>query len=277
MTVHPLQFEHIVRTALMEDLAQGDRTTDSIFTDEICSAFIVAKEPGVLAGFPVAAEVFRQVDPQVRFLANFQDGQQIKAGDCVAKITGRMSSVLKAERTALNFLQRLSGVATLTGEAVSKVAGTNARIVDTRKTTPGLRILEKYAVRMGGGENHRFNLGEMVMIKDNHIAGAGSITEAVRRVRQNVGFPVKIEVEAANLADVAEALASGVDVIMLDNMDTETMTESVKLVGGRALVEASGGITAGRLCEVARTGVDLISLGYLTHHYRSLDLSLKLE
>jgi nicotinate-nucleotide pyrophosphorylase (carboxylating) len=275
--VHPLQFREQISRALAEDLAYGDKTTDSIFIDEVGMAELLAKEAGIVAGLSVAAEVFAQLDPAVVFTPWVADGERISPGDVMVTVHGRIASILKGERTALNFLQRLSGIATLTGEAVHAVAGTNARIVDTRKTTPGLRLLEKHAVRMGGGENHRLNLADMVMIKDNHIQGAGSITDAVNRVRKQVGFPVKIEVEAASLDDVDEALSCQVDVIMLDNMTSPQMEEAVKRVSGRALVEASGGITAQRLREVAETGVDLISLGYLTHGYHALDLSLKLK
>lgn len=273
--MHPLQFKEIIKAALFEDLSLGDKTTDSIFSDESGKAEIISRENGIIAGLPVAAEVFAQVGG-ARFMAHVKDGDSIKPGDCIATIEGYVSSILKGERTALNFLQRLSGIATQTAAAVELVAGTGTRIVDTRKTTPGLRILEKYAVRIGGGENHRFNLGDMVMIKDNHIKGAGSITEAVDRVRKSVGFPVKIEVEAASLSDVDEALTCRVDVIMLDNMPVTDMAAAVALVGGAALTEASGGITESQLKEVAKTGVDLISLGYLTHSYRSFDLSLLL-
>ena len=210
---------------------------------------------------------------EVVFTPSVSDGDRISPGDILGTVHGPVAAILKGERTALNFMQRLSGIATLTGEAVRAVEGTKARIVDTRKTTPGLRVLEKYAVRMGGGENHRFNLADMVMIKDNHIIGAGSITQAVNRVRKQIGFPVKIEVEAATLQDVEEALSCYVDVVMLDNMTSPQMKEAVRLVSGRVLLEASGGINAQRLREVAETGVNLISLGYLTHGYHALDIS----
>ncbi len=275
--MHPLQFRSIVSTALAEDLSLGDRTSDSIFDGERASAVIETREAGVVSGLPVVAEVFFQLDKGLDFTANFKDGDEMHPGDCLARLEGPVASILKGERTALNFLQRMSGIATATRSAVEKVRGTRAKIVDTRKTTPGLRILEKYAVRMGGGENHRFNLGDMVLIKDNHIKGAGSISAAVARVREKCSFPVKVEVEAAAIEDVLEALACRVDVIMLDNMTTALMAEAVKLVGGRTLVEASGGVTEGRLREIAATGVDLISVGYLTHSYRSLDISLNLE
>lgn len=273
--MHPLQFKQIVANALTEDFGFGDRTTDSIFTNEQGKAVIISRESGIVAGLAVAEEVFAQIGG-VDFQAQIGDGEQMNPKDVIVTIAGSVASILKGERVALNFLQRLSGIATLTNAAVKRVSGTGARIVDTRKTTPGLRVLEKYAVRIGGGENHRFSLADMVMIKDNHIQGAGSITNAVAKVRRYAGFSLKIEVEAATLADVDEALLCGVDVIMLDNMTTEMMAEAVDLVDGRALVEASGGIMPVRLRQVAETGVDLISLGYLTHSYASFDLSLKL-
>jgi nicotinate-nucleotide pyrophosphorylase (carboxylating) len=274
--VNILQYRAVVAAALSEDLSFGDRTTDSIFRDEQAIAEIVTRETGVVAGLTVAAETFAQVDSRVLFTPQHNDGDSIKPGDCLARIEGPIAAILKGERTALNFLQRMSGIATMTQSAVQQLTGTLAKVTDTRKTTPGLRILEKYAVRVGGGENHRFHLGDMVLIKDNHIRGAGSIKEAVSRVREHAGFTVKIEVEAASLADVKEALSSNVEIIMLDNMTNEEMSEAVKMVAGQALVEASGGITLTRLREVAETGVDIISLGYLTHGYRALDLSLNI-
>ncbi len=274
--MHLMQFRSLVAAALAEDLSWGDITSDSIFTDEMGRAFITAKKAGVACGLPVAAEVFSQVDPCLDFTASFRDGQEIKPGDCLAELAGPLASILKGERTALNFLQRLSGIATAARAAVVAVAGTGAQIVDTRKTTPGFRLLEKYAVRVGGAKNHRFHLGDMALIKDNHIRGAGSIGAAVSRVRARAGFPLKIEVEAATLEDVRESLKAGVEVIMLDNMEVGLMAEAVRLVDGRALVEASGGITRENLQEVAATGVDLISLGYLTHSSPALDMTLNL-
>ena len=275
--MHPLQYRTIVANALAEDLSFGDRTTDSIFRDEKVTAMIKTRENVVVCGLSVAKEVFSLLDKRVKYTPHFRDGDAISSGDCLVHLEGPVAAILKGERTALNFLQRMCGISTATRSAVRKVSGTKARIVDTRKTTPGLRILEKYAVRMGGGENHRFNLGDMVLIKDNHIKGAGSIGEAVSRVRDNAGFSAKIEVEVNTLEAVREALECGVEVIMLDNMFTILMVEAVKIVAGRALVEASGGISEGKLKEIAATGVDLISLGYLTHGYRSLDLSLILR
>ncbi|MFW0861355.1 MAG: carboxylating nicotinate-nucleotide diphosphorylase [Dethiobacter sp.] len=275
--MHPLQYRRLVGDALSEDLFYGDRTTESIFSGEIAIAELFAKEAGIVAGLPLFLEVFAQVDQAVECNFFCADGDHVAAGQRLAIVSGRIASILKGERTALNFMQRMSGIATMTGAAVQAVAGTAAKIVDTRKTTPGWRVLEKYAVRIGGGENHRFNLADMVMIKDNHVKGAGSISEAVARIRARAGFALKIEVEAASLADVREALACGVEIIMLDNMTVTVMREAVLFVDRRTLLEASGGIAAERLREVAETGVDLISLGYLTHSCRALDLSLKLQ
>jgi nicotinate-nucleotide pyrophosphorylase (carboxylating) len=274
--LEPLLYKDIVAMALKEDLGFGDRTTESIFKDEIAKAEIVAKESGVVAGLPVAKEVYAQLDGNVHFKAKLQDGERVQPGDCLVGLNGPIASILKGERVALNFMQRMSGIATAAYLAVEKVSGKGAKIVDTRKTTPGLRLLEKYAVRIGGAGNHRFNLSDMVLIKDNHIVGAGSISKAVARVRQNCGFTVKIEVETASLAEVQEAVDCGVEIIMLDNMTVSQMAEAVFLIGGRTLVEASGGVDPEQLEEAAATGVDLISLGYLTHSSRILDLSLNL-
>jgi len=271
-----LLYSHIVAAALAEDLGFGDVTTEGLLTDEAGKAQVVACESGVLAGMPVAAEVFRLIDPYLTLTSLCRDGDSFNPGDVLASIEGSLASILKGERVALNFLQRLSGIATRTSVAVTKVAGTKARITDTRKTTPGLRVLEKYAVRMGGGENHRYSLSDLVLIKDNHIFAVGSISEAVARARKHAGFPVKIEVETTALKQVREALDCGVDIIMLDNMSDEEMTAAVNLVAGRALVEASGGISEERLYRVACTGVDLISIGALTHGSRALDLALNL-
>ena len=274
--MHRLTYADLVTRALLEDVGLGDRTTSSIFQDEEANALVEARQEGVIAGLDVAREVFFQVDARVNFVPASEDGQRVAPGGILAQLQGPISGILTGERVALNFLQRMSGIATNTRAAVDAVRGTKARITDTRKTTPGLRVLDKYAVRVGDGENHRFNLSDMVLIKDNHIKGAGSITEAVSRVRRYCGFPVKIEVEAANLEDVREALACAVDIIMLDNMDSDKMAEAVSVIAGKALVEASGGITRERLVEVAKTGVDYISLGYLTSSSPTLDISLNL-
>ncbi|MGI5823419.1 MAG: carboxylating nicotinate-nucleotide diphosphorylase [Dethiobacteria bacterium] len=269
-------YKNIVAAALAEDVGFGDRTTASIFTVQKGEGLIVTREAGVVAGLQVAAEVFAQVNPGVHFQTELADGDSIKPGDKLAFLAGPLAGILTGERVALNFLQRLSGIATATRDAVERVAGSGAMITDTRKTTPGLRVLEKYAVRAGGGENHRFNLFDMVLIKDNHIRGAGSISAAVRRVKQRCGFTVKIEVEAGTLEEVQEALQCGVDVIMLDNMCTEEMSAAVRLINKKALVEASGGITREKLAEVASAGVDLISLGYLTYAAGALDFALEI-
>jgi len=267
--------KEIVAWAIAEDLGWRDITTDSIFSTEEGKAALVAREDGIIAGLEVAREVFRQVDPHLSYTTDLQDGNVISAGAELVKLEGPVAGILKGERVALNFLQRMSGTATATGEAVEAVRGTGARITDTRKTTPGLRILEKHAVRMGGGENHRFNLSDMALIKDNHIRRAGSIRKAVEKVKERAGFTVKIEVEVENLEELQEALASGVDIIMLDNMPVPQMAEAVRLINRRALCEASGGITRDKLLEVAQTGVDLISLGYLTGGSQRLDLALE--
>jgi len=275
--VHRLTYAELVTRALAEDVGWGDRTTESIFTDEQAEASIEARRAGIIAGIDLAREVFCQVDQQVEFAPEVGDGYAAAPGDVLVRLNGPAAGILTGERVALNFLQRMSGIATSTRTAVEAVAGTKARVTDTRKTVPGLRVLDKYAVRVGGGENHRFNLSDMVLIKDNHIKGAGSIAEAVTRVRQHCGFPVKIEVEVTNLEEVREALACGVDLIMLDNMESGVMSQAVAVIEGQALVEASGGITPERLLEVAKTGVDYISLGYLTTGSPSLDIALNLQ
>ncbi|MBS4021236.1 MAG: carboxylating nicotinate-nucleotide diphosphorylase [Dethiobacter sp.] len=274
--MHQLLYKDIVTAALKEDLGFGDLTTETIFADQEGKAEIMARERGIAAGLAVAAEAFAQVDPRIVFTPSLNDGDNFAPGDVLAVLHGPLAGILTAERVALNFLQRLSGIATATGNAVNAVRGTGVKILDTRKTTPGLRVLEKYAVRTGGGENHRYNLSDLVLIKDNHIHGAGSISEAVARVRKRRGFAAKIEVEAATLKDVKEALECGVEIIMLDNMDTSQMAEAVKIIAGRALIEASGAIRQEQLQKVAATGVDYISLGSLTHSCRALDLSLNL-
>ena len=273
--MHRLLYKEIVAAAVAEDLGSGDRTTESILLEETGKAEIVTREEGIVAGLAVAREVFSQIDRRISFMAQAQDGDHLRPADRLVLLQGPLSGILTGERVALNFLQHMSGIATATGRAVESIRGTGACIVDTRKTTPGLRVLEKYAVRTGGGENHRFSLSDMVLIKDNHIRCAGSITEAVARVRKRCGFTCKIEVEATTIPEVQEALECGVEVIMLDNMTLEMMRQAVRLIGGRALVEASGGITPDRLQEVAATGVNLLSLGYLTHSAPSLNLSLR--
>ncbi len=275
--IHPLLFRETVARALQEDLGRGDLTTDATVPPGVrAEGRLIAKANGVLAGAQVAAEAFRLVDGGLELELLLEDGARLAPGDEVLKVRGEARSILMAERVALNFVQRLSGIATATARAVEAAQGTRAMVVDTRKTTPGLRVLEKYAVRVGGGRNHRFGLDDAVMIKENHIAAAGSIEAAVRSARAKIGHMHKIEVEVESLEQVDEALEAGADVILLDNMDLETMRRAVEKVGGRALVEASGGIRPDDVGKVARTGVDVISLGWLTHSAPALDLSLEL-
>jgi nicotinate-nucleotide pyrophosphorylase (carboxylating) len=267
----------LIAKALEEDVGHGDVTTQAILSgDEGGTARAVAKEDMVVAGIDVFKEVFLSVDSDIRFHTDCHDGTAVKKGAILAEISGAIKNILIAERVALNFLQRLCGIATLTQKYVEEAMGTGAKIVDTRKTTPCLRDLEKYAVRMGGGFNHRFGLDGGVLIKDNHISAAGSITNAVRGIRDNIPLTLKIEVEAKDLKEVEEALASGVDIIMLDNMKTEEMRKAVALIKGRAIVEASGNVTLKRVREIAKTGVDYISVGALTHSAPAADISLNI-
>lgn len=275
MDLNQQQIMPIIERALAEDIGSGDVTTDSIIPREATTTgFILAKQSGVVAGLPVAAAVFRQLDQQIVFTPRKQDGDRIESGDILAELAGSARSILTGERVALNLLQRLSGIATKTAEMAESIAYYNTVVVDTRKTTPGLRILEKYAVRVGGGRNHRFGLYDAVLIKDNHIKVAGGIKKAAALARTKVPHTMKIEVEAEDLAGVQEALEARADIIMLDNMDLEAMREAVNLVAGRALVEASGGVTKERLPEIAKTGVNLVSVGALTHSAPALDISL---
>lgn len=270
-----LVVDEILKTALKEDAAYGDITTSSIVDkDSICSVDLIAKEDGVIAG----TEVFRRVftilgEVQVEF--DVSDGDEVRKTQVLGKIQGNAYNVLIGERLALNLLQRMSGIATITRMLVKEIEGTGARLLDTRKTTPNLRILEKYAAKIGGACNHRFNLSDGVMIKDNHIGAAGGIKEAIGRVRNNVSFVRKIEVEVESLEQVIEALESGADIIMLDNMDTETMKKAVEIIDGKALTEASGNVDLRRIREIAETGVDFISSGMITHSVKALDISMK--
>lgn len=273
--MNPLLLEEIVRRALLEDIGPGDVTAEAVIPeDRTARAEIRAKAAGCIAGMAAAATAFRLLDPDVRF-SGVADGTAVKPGDLVAEVAGRARALLSAERVALNFLQRLSGIATATARAVAAAAPYGVRIVDTRKTTPGLRMLEKEAVLAGGGANHRLGLYDAVLLKENHIAVAGGIAAAVERVRARVGHMVKIEVEVESLEQIEEALAAGADVIMLDNMSPDEMRRAVAMIGGRAVVEASGGVTPERVAEVAACGVDVISLGWLTHSAPALDLSMR--
>ncbi len=265
----------LLELAVAEDIGPGDVTSEAILPpDQTLRAQLVAKKPGVVAGLPIAAAVFWRVDPAIRFTPRVRDGDRVAPGDVLAEVEGPARSLLAAERTALNFLQRLSGIATLTRQFVDAVAGTRAVILDTRKTHPGYRALEKYAVRVGGGQNHRMGLYDMVLIKDNHIAAAGSITAAVQRARE--AYPhLPIEVEVQNLEQLREALELPVDRIMLDNFDLESIRTAVRIAAGRVPLEVSGGVTMERVAELAATGVDYISVGALTHSAPALDVSME--
>ncbi len=271
--------EHIVhrliRSALEEDIGAGDVTTAAVLTgQESGAARAVAKADMVLAGIDVFRETFLLLDPDIQFTNCLEDGREIKCGEILAELSGKLASILTAERTALNFLQRMSGIATTTRRYVQAVTGTRARILDTRKTAPGLRVLDKYAVRIGGGLNHRFALYDGVLIKDNHVTAAGGIMPAIQRARQKIPHPMKIEVEVRNIGEVREAMSAGADAIMLDNMTPEAMREAVRLIGGKVPVEASGNVTLANIRQIAETGVDFISVGALTHSAGAADISL---
>jgi nicotinate-nucleotide pyrophosphorylase (carboxylating) len=270
--------ERLIDLALEEDIGSGDITTAHLVTPEARGrGMIVAKEELVIAGLDVARRVLQRLDPEIVFQAHFSDGDLVPKNTIAVNLQGRLAALLTAERTALNFLQRLSGVATHVRTYVSRLGRTEVRLVDTRKTIPGWRVLEKYAVRVGGAANHRMGLYDGVLIKDNHIAACGGIKPAVERIRTCISHLTKIEVETATLDEVDEALAAGADIIMLDNMDLPAIRRAVALIDGRALVEVSGGVTAEDLKDLAAAGVDLISSGALTHSARAVDLSMKID
>jgi nicotinate-nucleotide pyrophosphorylase (carboxylating) len=272
------QLETLIRSALEEDIGSGDITTScTVPPGAIGKGSIVAKEPLVLAGIFVAKRVFLAVRSDLDLSLLLEDGNRTMPGERLLEVTGDLAAILMAERTALNFLQRLSGIATLTRAFVDEVATTSGRILDTRKTTPGWRLLEKAAVRAGGGYNHRFGLYDGILIKDNHIVAAGGIGQAVTAVRACKSSGVKVQVEVETLDQLAEAIAAGSDAVLLDNMDVDTMAEAVQQAGGKILLEASGGITLENVREVAATGVDLISVGALTHSARAVDMSMTIE
>jgi nicotinate-nucleotide pyrophosphorylase (carboxylating) len=272
----PVAVERVVAAALAEDLALGDPTSEGLFDADITAqTALLFKEPGVVCGLPVVRAVFAELDPAVIVAVGVEDGERVERVPAeVARITGPARAVLAGERTALNLLGRLSGIATLTARCVAELDGTTATLLDTRKTTAGLRDLEKYAVRCGGGRNHRMNLGEALLVKDNHLRLAGGITEAVARLHRSAPR-LRLEVEVETLDEVAEALAAGVNRILLDNMSPDELREAVRLVAGRVETEASGGITLANLREVGETGVDFVSLGALTHSVKALDVSLE--
>ncbi len=269
--------DELIEAALREDIGDGDITTSSIIRTPLkADAHLIAKERLVLAGSDVFHQVYKKLDPEINFIEHFKDGDEISQGSVLGELSGKVETILKGERVALNFLQRLSGIATITHEFARKIHSYPVKILDTRKTTPGWRALEKYAVKMGGGNNHRVGLFDAVLIKDNHINAAGGIGEAVRRVRAHIPDDVKIEVETSNLQEVKEAVDSGASTIMLDNMGVEMMREAVNMVSGKVLIEASGNISLHNVEEVARTGVNFISVGALTHSARAVDISLKM-
>ena len=278
--MQPLQMEidSIIINAIKEDINYIDVTTDYLISDDsVSTAKFVAKDSGVLCGIDIALRVFTLLSDKTEFEIKRRDGDKVKKGDIIATITGKTKVLLKGERTALNLLQHLSGIATMTNRLVNLAEGTNATIADTRKTLPGLRSLQKYAVTVGGGKNHRYNLSDCAMLKDTHLDAYGSITNAVSALREKLGHTVMIEVETRNLEEVREALNAGADIIMLDNMDCETMREAVKIVSGKAKLEASGNVTEETIVSIAKTGVDIISVGAITHSVKAFDISMRID
>jgi len=270
------QIDKIIDSALEEDLGPGDITTSAIIDSSLKGkARLLAKEEIILAGIEVFSRVFSRLDPEIVVECTYHDGDVVPNGYDIGIIKGSMRGMLSGERTALNFLQHLSGIATLTKRYVEKIDPSKVRVIDTRKTTPRLRILEKYAVRMGGGFNHRFGLFDGILIKDNHIAAAGSISKALAKIKANVPHTLKIEVEVEDIKGVKEAIGAGADAILLDNMSVKEMKEAVSIARGRVLLEASGGITLESIGEISKTGINLISIGAITHSARSVDISLE--
>ena len=278
--MQPLQMEidSIIINAIKEDINYIDVTTDYLIPDDsVSTAKYVAKDSGILCGIDIALRVFTLLDDKTEFDINLNDGDKVKKGDIIATITGKTKVLLKGERTALNLLQHLSGIATMTNRLVKLAEGTNASIADTRKTLPGLRSLQKYAVTVGGGKNHRYNLSDCAMLKDTHLDAYGSITNAVETLRKKLGHTVMIEVETRNINEVKEAISAGADIIMLDNMDCETMREAVKIASGKAKLEASGNVTEETIVSIAKTGVDIISVGAITHSVKAFDISMRID
>ena len=270
--------KEIIRLALREDIGSGDITTDSIIRErKIGQARLIAKENFVLSGLPIFKQVFQELYTEMKFDQFFEDGDFIRSGEIICIIEGSIQAILKGERTALNFLQRMSGVATTTKKFVERISSTSAKILDTRKTIPGWRILDKYAVRVGGGNNHRFGLFDGILIKDNHISSVGSIGEAIRLVKENAPHTLKIEVEVETLDELKEAIENDVDAVLLDNMDMEILEEAVGIAKGRVLIEVSGGINLDNVQEVAKMGVDFISVGVITHSVKGVDISLEFQ
>ena len=277
MILNQFYVDNLIKTALLEDINYVDITTDYLIPeDQENEAKFLAKADGVLCGIEVALRVFTLIQPDFQYEVFIHDGEEVKKGDIIAKIKGKTRTILKGERTALNLLQHMSGISSMTNRIVKIVEGTNASIADTRKTLPGMRPVQKYAVTVGGGKNHRFNLSDAAMLKDNHVDAGGGITNAVTKLRTKLGHMAKVELEVRTLDELREALSVDVDVIMLDNMDNDTMREAVKIADGKALLEASGGITEETIRGVAETGVDIISIGALTHSVKAFDISLKI-
>lgn len=275
--INKMTVDNLITAFIKEDAPFGDITSDILINEkEISRAEFILKEDGIIAGLDIAGRVFELVDNKVIFTKVVHDGTYGKKGTTIAEVSGNTKALLLGERIALNILQRLSGIATKTREFCEKVKGMNVNIVDTRKTTPGMRILEKYAVKVGGGFNHRYSLSDGVLIKDNHIAAAGGIKNAILKMRKEVPHTLKIEIETETIKQVQEALEVEADIIMLDNMDIDMMKEAVKIINKKAVVEASGNVTLDNIYDVASTGVDIISVGSLTHSFKSIDISMKI-
>ena len=270
--------DEIIERALREDINYVDAATDYLLDDDdVSTARFVAKASGILCGIDIAVRVFEMLDKDVKVQINIKDGGKVEKGDVIAVVTGKTKAILKAERTSLNILQHMSGIATETAKYAECCKGTRAHVTETRKTLPGLRAIEKYAVTVGGGKNHRYNLSDGAMLKDNHIDAYGSITKAVEALRSRMGHMIKIEVEVRNEEELREALSCNADVIMLDNMTCEQMKKCVEIAGGKAVLEASGNVTLDNMAEVAATGVDIVSVGALTHSVKAFDISLRID
>ena len=278
MRLMQFQADDIIKTALLEDINYVDVSTDYLVEENsVSTARYVAKADGVLCGVDIAARVFELLDSEAESEIYIHDGESVKKGDIIARFTAKTRALLKGERTALNIIQHMSGIATATNRCVKLVEGTKASIADTRKTLPGLRVLQKYAVTVGGGKNHRYNLSDCAMLKDTHIDAYGSITAAVNKLRESMGHTTKIEVEVGDLEQLKEALSLNVEIIMLDNMSVDDMKKAVEITNGKSLLEASGNVTEENIKAIAQTGVDIISLGALTHSVKAFDISMKMD
>lgn len=278
MILPDFYIDDLIKRAISEDINYIDVSSAYIFSDEDrTDAYFISKADGVLCGIDIAMRVFQLLDDSFTYKLYKQDGDEIKKGDLIAEFSGKTLKLLEGERTSLNILQHMSGIATMTNAAVKAVEGTNTSIADTRKTLPGLRAIQKYAVTCGGGRNHRYNLSDAAMLKDNHIDAGGGITKTVETLRKKIGHTVKIEVETRNLDEVREALSAGADIIMLDNMSLEDMKKASEIIGGKALTEASGNVTLDNIRTVAQAGVDIISMGAITHSVKAFDISMRIK